>query len=153
MTITLGILGFLLGGGAGALIAYLWTDRRCRSEIAALQTSSGVATQRATDLAHQLSLEKSATDDARARLLSAEKNQSALQAQLAAAQQNLVEQKKLLDDAQVQLRDAFAAVSADALAKNNEAFLELAKQKFATLSTEPTGSLEQKKAQIEGLLK
>src|SRR4051794_27607527 len=140
MAITLGILGFLLGGGAGVAIAYLWTDRRCRSEITALQTSSGVATQRAADLAHQLSLEKSATEEARARLLAAEKNQSALHAQLAAAQQNLAEQKKLLDDAQVQLRDAFAAVSADALQKNNEAFLELAKQKFATLSTEATGS-------------
>src|SRR5436190_19452698 len=92
MAFTLGILGFLLGGGVGVAIAYLWTDRRCRGEITALQTSAGVATQRAADLAHQLALEKPATEDARGRLLAAEKNQSALQAQLAAAQQHLREQ-------------------------------------------------------------
>ena len=63
------------------------------------------------------------------------------------------EQKRLLDDAQLKLRDAFATVSAEALAKNNEAFLQLARERFTTLSTEAAGSLEQRKAQIEGLLK
>ena len=72
---------------------------------------------------------------------------------LAAAQQNLAEQRQLLDQAQGELRQAFASVSAEALAKNNEAFLALAKERFTTLSTEAAGSLEQRKAQIEGLLK
>ena len=78
---------------------------------------------------------------------------TALRARLAAAQEGLVEQRSLLDDAQARLRQAFASVSAEALAKNNEAFLHLAKEKFATLSAEATGSLDQRKAQIEGLLK
>ena len=72
---------------------------------------------------------------------------------LAAAQQNLAEQRQLLDQAHAELRQAFASVSAEALAKNNEAFLALAKERFTTLSTEAAGSLEQRKAQIEGLLK
>ena len=72
---------------------------------------------------------------------------------LAAAQQNVAEQRQLLDQAHAELRQAFASVSAEALAKNNEAFLALAKERFTTLSTEAAGSLEQRKAQIEGLLK
>src|SRR4051812_11775302 len=72
---------------------------------------------------------------------------------LRSREQELVEQKSVLETAEAQLRDAFASLSADALAKNNEAFLNLAKEKFATLSTEAAGSLEQRKAQIEGMLK
>jgi DNA recombination protein RmuC len=70
-----------------------------------------------------------------------------------AAQQQLAEQRRLLDDAESTLRGAFASLSSEALQKNNEAFLELARQRFSTLATEATGSLEQRKAQIEGLLK
>src|ERR1041385_6930114 len=78
---------------------------------------------------------------------------AALRARLAAAQDGLVEQRRLLDDAQAQLRQAFASVSAEALARNNEAFLHLAKERFSTISAEATGSLDQRKAHIEGLLK
>ncbi|HYO11225.1 MAG TPA: DNA recombination protein RmuC [Tepidisphaeraceae bacterium] len=74
-------------------------------------------------------------------------------ARLEAAHANLAEQRALLDRAHEQLRQSFASVSAEALAKNNEAFLQLAKQRFATMSAEATGTLEERKAQIEGLLK
>jgi DNA recombination protein RmuC len=59
----------------------------------------------------------------------------------------------LLDDASAKLRESFAAVSVDALAKNNQAFLDLAKERFATLSQEASGSLDQRKAEIDGMLK
>src|SRR5581483_1439159 len=72
--------------------------------------------------------------------------------QLRSAQQNLTEQRQLLEDAQAKLRDAFASVSAEALARNNEAFLHLAKERFAALATEAAGSLDQRKAQIETML-
>jgi DNA recombination protein RmuC len=106
-----GILGLILGGGAGAAIGYLIGERR-----------SAIA-------------------------------QATLAAQLRAAAQKCDEQRALLAEAEEKLRDAFKSLSADALAKNNEAFLQLAKEKFAALSTEASGSLEQRKAQIEGLLK
>ena len=102
-----GILGLLVG----AVIAYLWTDRRCRVD------------------------------------------QATLEAQLHVAEQKCLEQQKLLNDAEVRLRDTFSALSAEALAKNNEAFLQLAKEKFSTLATEAAGSLDERKAQIDGMLK
>lgn len=76
-----------------------------------------------------------------------------MSARLAAAQENVAEQRQLLERAHEQLAQSFATVSAEALAKNNEAFLQLAKQRFNTLSAEATGTLEERKAQIEGLLK
>src|SRR3954447_7880609 len=60
---------------------------------------------------------------------------------LRSREQELVQSKALIDTAEAKLRDAFASLSADALAKNNEAFLSLAKEKFTTLSTEAAGSL------------
>jgi DNA recombination protein RmuC len=79
--------------------------------------------------------------------------QATLGAQLRSAEEKCEEQRQLLADAQEKLRDAFSSLSAEALAKNNEAFLQLAKEKFASLSVEAAGSLEQRKAQIEGMLK
>ena len=76
-----------------------------------------------------------------------------MSARLAAAQENVAEQRQLLDRAHEQLRQSFASVSAEALAKNNEAFLSLARERFNTLSAEASGTLEERKAQIEGLLK
>lgn len=77
----------------------------------------------------------------------------AMSARLAAAQENVAEQRQLLERAHEQLRQSFASVSAEALARNNEAFLSLARERFATLSAEASGTLEERKAQIEGLLK
>jgi DNA recombination protein RmuC len=77
----------------------------------------------------------------------------AMSARLAAAQENVAEQRQLLERAHEQLAQSFATVSAEALAKNNEAFLQLAKQRFNTLSAEASGTLDERKAQIEGLLK
>ena len=56
--------------------------------------------------------------------------------ELRGAQQNIAEQRELLRDAQAKLRDAFANISAEALAKNNEAFLTLARERFSALSAE-----------------
>lgn len=136
----------LIGCAVGAAVGYLWADRKTRVALAA-------AEQRCADLSARLEKDAATTDLLRQQLSAADKSAAALSAQLASAQENIAEQRKLLDDAHEQLKQAFASVSAEALAKNNEAFLALAKEKFATLSTEAAGSLDERKAQIEGLLK
>ncbi|MGH7178768.1 MAG: DNA recombination protein RmuC [Tepidisphaeraceae bacterium] len=65
----------------------------------------------------------------------------------------LTERLRQLQETEQQLGQTFAAVSSDALRQNNEAFLLLAQEKFAALSAQASGSLEQRKAQIEGMLK
>jgi DNA recombination protein RmuC len=145
----LGILGF----GIGAVLSYFWTERRCRGQSAALQTAAACAQQETVALQAQLTESKAAAQRLQGDLSESQRAGAALEARLTAADANLAEQRRLLDEAQAKLRDAFASLSADALAKNSEAFLNLAKEKFAALSTEAAGSLEQRKAQIEGMLK
>jgi len=147
------ILGILIGGAIGAAIAYLLAERKFRNHNTDVDTALGVAKQRCADLTNQLAAERTQEDGLREQCAEAERKCATLSAQLSSVQQNLAEQRKLLDEAHQELRQAFASVSAEALAKNNEAFLQLAKEKFATLSTEAAGSLEQRKAQIEGMLK
>jgi DNA recombination protein RmuC len=65
---------------------------------------------------------------------------------------NLLEQRRLLDEAQVKLREAFQSLAGEALASSNNQFLELAKSKFDTLQKEAEGDLEQRKVAIQSLV-
>lgn len=142
-----------IGAVGGLIIGYLFAERRARAGRGELEMSAGLAQQRCGDIERLLATECQTAEDLRRRNGDAEKSAAALAAQLESAQQNIAEQRLLLDEAQVKLKDAFATVSAEALAKNNEAFLALARQRFSVMATEAAGSLEQRKAQIEGLLK
>src|SRR5688572_18534523 len=144
-----GVLGIVIGG----VIGYLVAERRCRTYYGAAEAAAAAAEQRCSDLSARLDKEAQQTESLRQLVSQAQTDAATLAAQLQAAQDNIDEQKKLLDDAHARLSQAFASVSAEALAKNNEAFLALAQQRFAQLSTEAAGTLEQRKAQIEGLLK
>ena len=136
----------IITGAIGLIVGFLLAERRLRSALAA-------ADQRSAGLSQQLNQQTLELSDVRQNCSEAEKNSAAMGAQLQSARQNILEQRKLLDDANEQLRQSFAVVSAEALAKNNEAFLHLAKERFATLSTEAAGTLDQRKAEIDGMLK
>src|SRR4051812_16580672 len=112
----------IVSTAAGAAIAYLLTERRSRSADRNLEAALAAAQQRCSDLSARLEQESAATETLRQQVSAADRSAAVLGAQLAAAQQNLTEQRKLLDDAHAQLKQAFASVSAEALAKNNEAF-------------------------------
>jgi len=55
-------------------------------------------------------------------------------------------------DAEAKLRDAFQALSADALKTNNEAFLSLAETRMREARTEAAGDIDARKKAIEDLL-
>ncbi len=147
------IIGLAVGGLAGAVIGFLYCDRRSRAAASADQIALATANQQAASLAEQSKLQTEETAHVRAQLSAAERQAATLAAELRGAQQNLAEQRSLLVDAQERLRESFSHLSAEALAKNNEAFLHLARQRFESLSKEATGTLDERKAQIEGLLK
>ena len=54
--------------------------------------------------------------------------------------------------AQAQLREAFSALSAEALRHNNEAFVELAQQRLEQARTAAAGELAQRQQAIEGIV-
>src|SRR5690606_31932516 len=147
------LTGLVLGAAVGGVVAWLWTERRHRDGSAELRTKVGVLQQRNVDLEQRCTDEAARCEQLRAEIGAARQECARLSAQLESAQRRFEEQKQSLDEAHAKLRESFAHLSSEALAKNSEAFLQLAKQRFATISAEATGSLEQRKAQIEGLLK
>ena len=62
------------------------------------------------------------------------------------------ERLKAYHDAESKLRDAFQALSADALKTNNEAFLVLAETRMREARTEAAGDIDARKKAIEDLL-
>jgi DNA recombination protein RmuC len=62
------------------------------------------------------------------------------------------ERLKAYHDAETRLRDAFQALSADALKTNNQAFLDLAETRLREARTEATSDIDARKQAIEALL-
>lgn len=147
------MVGLVLGAAGGWAIGYLLGERKHRHLAAEHQVGLATAQQQAASFAEQLRRESDTAAGLRQQLSAVEKQAATLQAELKASQANLIEQKKLLDDAQVKLKESFSSLSAEALKSNNEAFLHLARQRFDSLAKEAAGSLDERKAQIEGLLK
>jgi DNA recombination protein RmuC len=143
----------IVGLAVGGIITYLVAERRSRALLQEVSTARTIAEQRVADLTQRLDSATVESRQAAEKCSQAEQRCATLAAEIRATEQNLNDQKKMLDEAQVKLRDAFAGVSAEALAKNNEAFLQLARERFAAQSTEAAGSLDKRKVEIEGLLK
>jgi DNA recombination protein RmuC len=61
--------------------------------------------------------------------------------QLAEAQANLEEQRRLLQESKTALTDTFSALSAAALNSNNEAFMALARSTFDGIQAQAKGEL------------
>lgn len=76
-----------------------------------------------------------------------------LRARNAALEEQLVEQKKFLSDANEKLREAFESLSSEALRRNSTSFLEAAKETLDSRVKESTGELERRKQAIEALVK
>jgi DNA recombination protein RmuC len=65
---------------------------------------------------------------------------------------NAREKLALLEEAAGQLKDAFHALSADALKSNNQAFLELARTTLEKYQSEAASDLENRQKAVEGLV-
>ena len=72
---------------------------------------------------------------------------------LASAQKNIDEQKRLLDAAQEKLTTTFQALSGESLKSNNKAFLELAKESLGVVLSEAKGEFSKKEEAIKGIVR
>jgi DNA recombination protein RmuC len=78
--------------------------------------------------------------------------QTRLQSELEKDRAVHAERLMAYQDAETKLRDAFQALSADALKTNNEAFLSLAETRMREARTEAAGDIDARKKAIEDLL-
>ena len=134
---------FFLGGLLGLLIGWLYgrgrpaapADSRLEYEL------RQQLAQRGTEL-NQLRSQLTETGNARA----------AAEASKAAAEKLVADQRALHDKALVDLREAFKALSADALKQSAPEFLRLAEQSFGKFQETAKGDLAQRQEAIKGLV-
>ena len=75
-----------------------------------------------------------------------------LEAELAAERKASLEKLKLLEEAELKLREAFARLSSDALRQNNQSFLDLAKTSLSEFQQTARQDLDGRRKAIEDLV-
>jgi DNA recombination protein RmuC len=143
------IAGLAAGAAAGWLLArtrWLSESAQQQAQLQALEATLSELRREAEEKSQELErLRELAQGEAQAR--------SEAQTRLEFTQKQLEEEKKLLAEATARLSDAFKALSADALQRNNQTFLELARQAFQNLLSEAKGELGRKEQAVEALVR
>jgi DNA recombination protein RmuC len=104
------------------------------------------------ELRQQLAQRESDLRQLRSQLSEASNARAAAEAKHSAAEKMLVEQRALQDKALLDLREAFKALSADALKQTAPEFLRLAEQSFGKFQEIAKGDLAQRQEAIKGLV-
>lgn len=132
----------LVGAGLGALVAALVGHARAQR-----------AETQAAERAQQLVAARRDVDTLRSRLVALERERATLEAQRDHARSTAAEKLALLGRAEQQLREAFTALSTDALRANSQSFLELAKTTLGEVQRTATAELTARQVAIDGLVK
>jgi DNA recombination protein RmuC len=149
------LIGFVVGGALGALIGWLLGSRK--------QTVAPSDARLENELRQQLAQRDAELNQTREQLSQSKTVLATAQANQAAAERILGEQKQLheqtLRDAKnaqekaiADLREAFKAMSADALKQSAPEFLRLAEQSFGKFQETAKGDLAQRQEAIKGLV-
>ena len=155
-TVTLGVL---LGGAIGLLVGWLWARARSArplAEAAARMSEFETRLEERTSQADALAAElRAAHEDgaaARREISGLRETHASLIARADAERAAATEKLVLLDAAERKLREAFAALSAEALQRNSQSFLELAKSSMGEFQKGATGELEVRHRAISELV-
>ena len=135
----------IIGVAVGATVTGLWL----RTHLVAAQTNAA----RAGDLQRELQERERRLSDLQRELTDARIEAGTLAERLDQERRAAGEKLALVDDAQRKLADAFRALSADALTKNNEAFLEIARNALGQQHQLAKGELEARAREIDTLVK
>jgi DNA recombination protein RmuC len=125
------IVGWLIGRARGGGGPDARLEKELRQQVA----------QRETELAQ-----------VRGQLAEATNSRAAAEASRVAAEKLVAEQRVLQDKALADLREAFKALSADALKQTAPEFLRLAEQSFGKLQETAKGDLAQRQEAIKGMV-
>src|SRR5260221_2855276 len=138
------LIALFAGGGLGLLIGWLLGLRRRAVAPADSRLENELRqqiTSRETEMA-QLRSQLTETGNARA----------AAEAKFSSSEKMLIEQRALQDKALIDLREAFKALSADALKQTAPEFLRLAEQSFGKFQETAKGDLAQRQEAIKTLV-
>ncbi len=145
-----------LGITIGAIVGWAVAAARVRTgQEAALRerdARAAAAEARADEIRQQATSAERQIETIREKLAAADRARAAAEAHTAEVERQIVAERTLLGEARTKLAETFKALAADALAGNNQGFLQLAEQTFKALKDEADGSLDARQKAIDVLL-
>ena len=144
MLIVLALLGAAIGAVLTSLIWY--------ARSAPVATRLARAEQDLAEAQAALQKEREANVQEREANVVLRTEQAALQKTLELERQMAAEKLAAAQQAEVKLREAFAALSVEALSQNSQSFLELARATLERYQVQASGELEQRKQAVEVLV-
>jgi DNA recombination protein RmuC len=136
------LIAFVVGGLLGFFFG--WLKGRGRAAVPDSRLEN--------ELRQQVGQRETELTRLRAQLTETGNARAAAEARLAASEKMLVEQRALQDKTLIDLREAFKALSADALKQTAPEFLRLAEQSFGKLQETAKGDLAQRQEAIKTLV-
>ena len=144
-----GILIAIACLAAGFAVAWAWANSQAGAARLELERRAAGLDGTAAELKKQNDALQQELRVSQKRIEEEQKLRASAEKDAESQRANLIEQRRLLDDAQVKLREAFQSLAGEALKSSSNQFMELAKSKFDSLQKEAEGDLEQRKIAIQ----
>lgn len=140
-----------------AVIKVVSRSHQLKTSIAILETQLSALNQTAGSLRQEVLEKQSVIDELNTRLQILQEEsiriESNGEARFREMENRLREQQDFIDQSNEKLKDAFNALSAEALKHNNSSFVALAKSTLETQMTDAKGDLEKRQQAIDAMVK
>ena len=151
-SLLIAVLAFAAGGVLAWLVAAARASAKAGEDLQQLGAARAAAESAAGELRKQLATLQAEMSQIRGQLQDEQSARTAAQTALEKTQENITEQKKLIEEAKTRLTDAFQALASQALRDTNQEFLKLAGENFQVLQQKAAGDLAQRQTAIAGLV-
>lgn len=150
--ILVAIVALAIGVAIGWLIARGRVSSGYESQLRSLDSAKAAAESSATEVRRQSDALRSEVAQARTRIEQESNLRAAAEASLSKTEENLKQQRALLDEAQAKLSDAFRSLAGEALSESTNQFLKLAESRLETMQVDATSQLNSRKVEIDGIV-
>ncbi len=130
-------------------IGWLWAASRSKAVQIEAEGRIRAAESTVTELRGQIHRFDEEVSSLRDKLQAEVESRTVAETRLQEVQTSLEKEKQLLEEARVKLADTFAALSAEALKSNNQAFIALAESRFETIQAQARGELAMRQEAID----
>ena len=137
---------------AGFLVAWLWSRASSQNRRLELEKQSASQQGAAEELKKQSSDLQQQVRTLQGRVEEEQKFRAAADKEVESQRANNAEQRRLLEEAEKKLKEAFQSLAGEALQASSRQFMDLARASFESLQKEASGDLEQRKVAIGGMV-